>query len=299
MITILQLMYVCEVEKQGSFSAAATSLYISQPTLSFAIKELETCLGYQLFTRTQKGSIPTNHGTVFITKAKKVLNHYYELNSSYLESLPIQSYNLKISSQHYAFLSEAINIYIKRNHLQDYSFTLKECKSFEVINDVFEKKCDIGFIMMNDNNSDILSTIFKQKSILFTPLFKFNVHAFIQKNHPLAKNKVIALEELYEYPTVIFEQEGNSLLSEEMILQKVLNKVIYVSDRATLMTIIANTDAYNIGTGYLSYEMKKIGMIAIPLSNVKTPLHLGLIHLKDEHIPKQTQSLLSIINRLI
>lgn len=299
MITILQLMYVCEIEKRGSLSAAATSLYITQPTLSSAIKELESNLGYKIFTRDQKGSIPTTHGAMFIAQAKTVLKHYSALKTSYLEIFPTRSTTLKISSQHYAFLSEAINIYIKRHQCLEYNFVVKECKTFEVINDVFERKCDIGFVMMNDNNSSVLAAIFEQKAIQFKPLFNFKPHAFVNTNHPLTKYTSIALEDLYEYPTVVFEQEGNSLLSEELILQTALNKVIYVSDRATLMTLIANTDAYNIGTGYLSCEMKKIGMKAIPINNQLLPLQLGLIYLEEQQITQQAQILVRIIKRLI
>lgn len=279
-MTIQQLIYVIEIEKQGSINAAANSLYTSQPTISIAIKEIEEEIGYRIFSRTNKGIILTSQGAEFIHHAKKVLYEYDTLNEICLQKTRQCEIKFRVSSQHYAFLNEAFIRFLNMHKHNSYNFVIKETKSLEAINDVYQKKSDLAFIMIGESNRTILNEIFEKKNIVFHNLFNPKPHVFLNKNHPLALNKTIALEQLVEYPVIIFEQDGSDLLAEELIVQKKLSKVIYVNDRATLIGIVSNSDAYNIGTGYLSKEMTDSGMKSIPMEVKQTHQEIGWIHLE-------------------
>ena len=70
-MNILHLRYACEIEKTKSISKAAENLFMSQPNLSRAVKDLESSLNIQIFERTSKGMKVTVKGEEFLYYAKK------------------------------------------------------------------------------------------------------------------------------------------------------------------------------------------------------------------------------------
>lgn len=296
-MTIIQLQYIIEIEKHGSFNKAAQSLFISQPTLSSAIKEIEKELDCKIFIRHSKGVHVTPKGLAIINQAHKVIAEYNQLkfvNSLNEEYLDV----IKISSQHYAFISEALNKYLQKYPQKKFQYIIKECKSYETINDICTLQTDIGFIMINHNNRKIFQEIFIQNNIEVHHLFSPKAHAFLHKTHPLANQAQVTLKQLQEFQTIIFEQDGSSTLTEEFIIQKELDRVIYVSDRGTLQTLICNSNAYNIGTGYLSQEMKTIGIVAKPIVDTILESQLCWIHLKERFLSQQELKFIEIVKEI-
>ncbi|MDH6603851.1 DNA-binding transcriptional LysR family regulator [Bacilli bacterium PM5-9] len=299
-MTLQQLLYVIEIDKQGSFNAAATALYASQPTISVAIRDLEEEIGYKIFLRTNRGIKLTNRGVEFIHYAKKVIYEYDQLNEACLEYSKKDKIKFRVSSQHYGFLSEAFIIFFNSHNYDTYNFVMKETKSLEAIEDVFQKRSNIAIIAVTENNRTILEDIFEKKGIVFNHLSYPKPHVFVRKDHPLTKKDKIKVEDLSDFPALLYEQDGNDLLSEELVIQRKLNKVMYINDRATLIGIIGNSDAYNIGTGYLSDEMKNANMIAIPIeSKHATSQELGWIHLEKYEPSIEAYQFIEIIRKLL
>ena len=299
-MTLQQLIYVIEIDKYGSFNAAANNLFISQPTISVAIKELEDEIGYKIFLRTNKGTELTSNGIEFIHYAKNVLIEYEKLCDTFTQKKVTNKLKFRVSSQHYAFLSEAFVKFLEQYNYDSYNFVIKETKSLEAIEDVFQRKSDFAIILINDYNRTVLEDVFLKKGIDFHILANPKPHVTFRKNHPLANFKTITLEQLIDYPAIIFEQDGNDLLSEELIIQKQLPKVVFVNDRASLINIVINSDAYNIGTGYISKEMLDSGMVVKPMYLLHdSTQEIGWIHLKKYKPSIVTYQFIDIIKELL
>lgn len=298
-MTIQQLLYAIEIEQTGSINIAAANLHTSQSNLSMAIKELEKKIGYPIFKRTNKGTILTNEGGEFLTHAKRVIFEYERLNETCLKKTSEAAIELKISSQHYAFLNEAFIIFLAQNPNSNYNCIIKETTTDKIIKDVYRKNCDVAFIVLSDYNRNILKEIFKKKNIVFNVLDMPAPHVFLNKNHPLAKTNSIHLDELDDYPNIIFDQDNNSVLAEEPIIQDNHRKTIYVNDRGTCMGFIGKSSAYNIGTGYLSKEMKDSGVVAIPLKDCSLKQEIACIHLKDYRPSRYVKQFINIVNDLL
>ncbi len=296
-MTIQQLLYAIEIEKQGSINAAATILFISQPTLSIAIRELEKEIGFNIFKRNNKGIILTENGIEFIYYAKNVLMQMESLTNYCHHKTKSFSNKLFVSSQHYAFVSDAFSEYIKDFENEEYNFKIKETQSITAIDDVIHGKSDLAFILINTFNRLFLSEIFEKRGIAYHKICDVTTHVFLSEKHPLANKKSINLDDLEPYPVVVYEQEGNELFAEELIIQSDLKKVIYINDRATSMSVIANSNGYNLGTGYLSKEMYDVGMRAIPLENDIGEKEIVWIHLEKIKPTNQTLEFVSLVEK--
>lgn len=296
-MTVQQLLYAIEIEKQGSINAAAHILFISQPTLSIAIKELEKEIGFSIFRRTNKGIFLTDLGKEFIYYAKNVIIQMESLTNYCSLKTKIFSNRLNISSQHYAFINDAFIEYIEDIDSDDYNFRVKETQSIIAIQDVIDGKSDLAFILKSTFNKPFLEDLFDKKKIEYKKISDVKTHVFLSINNPLANKKSIHLDDLKEYPVVLYEQEGNEFFAEELIIQSDLKKIIYINDRATSMSIISRSNAYNLGTGYLSKEMKNAGMKAIPLENDIGEKEIGWIHLKKNIPTSQMLRFIDIVKR--
>ena len=155
MITLQQLKYVIEVSRSRSISKAAQNLFISQPSLSNAIKELENEIGIVLFLRTNKGIILTTEGSEFLGYARQVVEQAALLENRYSNTQPLQQH-FSVSAQHYAFAVSAFVRLLKEYNQEEYEFTLRETKTYEIIADVKNLRSEIGILYVNDFNKKVI-----------------------------------------------------------------------------------------------------------------------------------------------
>jgi len=106
-MTLQQLKYVIEVARSRSISKAAQALFISQPSLSNALKELEKEIGVKIFSRTNKGIHVTKEGSEFLGYARQVLEQAELLENRYYNNAAPQ-HHFAVSAQHYAFAVSAL-----------------------------------------------------------------------------------------------------------------------------------------------------------------------------------------------
>jgi DNA-binding transcriptional LysR family regulator len=276
-LTLQQLKYVIEVAGRGSMNEAAKRLFISQPSLSNAIKELEAELNITIFERSNKGIAPTKEGSEFLSYARQVVEQAELLESRFLNAKPAPQH-FAVSTQHYAF---AVNAFVQlvREHGQDeYEFTLRETKTHEIIEDVKSLRSEIGILYRNEFNEKVINKLLKAANLEFHPLFTARPHVFISIRNPLARLPVVTLEQLQEYPYLYFEQgENNSFYFSEEILSTVSHpKSIRVSDRATLFNLLIGLNGYTISTGVLSADLNGNQIIPVPLES-RESIHVGWI----------------------
>lgn len=280
-LTLQQLKYALEVASKGSMNEAARSLFISQPRLSNAIKELEKEMKITIFIRTNRGVTVTNEGAEFLGYARQVLQQYNMLEEKYLSEKPVKQH-FSISTQHYTFAANAFVELVKEFGASEYEFTLRETKTYEIIEDVKNLRSELGIIYLSNYNESVLLKLLKERDLIFSELFTAKPHVFISKRHPLADKKSINLEELDDYPCLSFEQgEYNSFyFSEEILSTRSVKKSIKVSDRAAIVNFMIGLDGYTISSGVFAKYLHGDEIIAVPLT-VDELIRVGIIQHKD------------------
>lgn len=280
-MTLQQLKYVVTVADKGTISDAAKELFISQPSLTNAIRELEKEMQITIFNRTNKGIVVSNIGDEFLAYARQVLEQANLLEEKFL-NIKKQSPRFSVSTQHYSFAVNAFVDVIREFGGNQYDFTLRETQTHEIIEDVSRLKSEIGVLYTSLKNEEVIKKLIKQNGMEFYELFVAKPHVFISSKHPLADRTAISLEELEDYPYLSFEQgDYNSFyFSEEILSTLDRNKNIKVSDRATLFNLAVGLNGYTVSTGVISRELNGENIIAKPLM-VDEYMQVGVIMQKN------------------
>ncbi|QNK55104.1 LysR family transcriptional regulator [Paenibacillus sp. PAMC21692] len=280
-MTLQQLKYVIEVASRGSINEAAKRLFISQPSLSNAIKELELEMGISIFERTNKGITLSKEGVEFLSYARQVVEQAELLESRYLNAKPSPQH-FSVSTQHYAFAVNAFVSLVREHGHEEYELMLRETKTYEIIEDVKTMRSEIGILYLNDFNRGVIDKLLKSANLQFTSLFTAMPHVFISIHNPLARQKIVTIDDLQDYPYLSFDQgEYNSFhFSEEILSTLSRKKSITVNDRATLFNLLIGLNGYTISTGVLSSDLNGNEIIPVPLA-IDEVINVGWIAQKN------------------
>ena len=276
-MTLQQLKYAITVAQTGTITEAAEKLYISQPSLTNAIHELEKEMNIEIFTRTNKGIIVSKDGEDFLGYARQVLEQAEVLEDKYKGGGGGKK-KFCISTQHYSFAVNAFVDLIKKYGQDEYDFSIRETQTYEIIEDVAKMNSELGIIFMDDFNDVVLNKIFKSNDLEFHQLYSARPHVFISRRHPLAGKQIITNEQLEAYPYLSYEQgEHNSFyFSEEIFSTYERKKNIRVRDRATLFNLLIGLNGYTVCSGIIDKKLNGKDIIAVPLADEKD-MRIGYI----------------------
>ncbi|WP_313627515.1 LysR family transcriptional regulator [Enterococcus italicus] len=261
-----QLIYLEKVVEKGSINEAAKELFLTQPSLSNAIKELEQELNIQLLLRSKTGVSPTNEGREFLVYSRQILDQVNLLEEKYKHQV-LRKQSFSVSAQHYAFVVHAFVELIRTVPNDEYRFTLRETETENIFDDLVQFKSELGILYLNSFNRKVMTKLFKEKDLTFTPLFDAHPHVFVSRSNPLTKKASLTLADLEDYPYLCYEQgETNSFyFAEEILSTWDRKKEIKVSDRATIFNLMVGLDGYTISSGIISSELNDDKIVAIPL----------------------------------
>ena len=298
-MTLQQLKYVITVAETGTITEAAKKLYISQPSLTNSIHELEKEMNLVIFNRTNKGISISKEGENFLGYARQVLEQAAILEDKYKGS-GLGKKHFCVSTQHYSFAVNAFVDLIKEYGQEEYDFSLRETQTYEIIEDVTRLRSEIGILFLNDFNETVISKILKSNELEFHQLFIAKPHVFISRKHPLANTSVITNKELEIYPYLSFEQgEHNSFyFSEEIFSDFERKKNIRVRDRATLFNLLIGLNGYTVCSGVIDNRLNGSDIIAVPLEG-ESPMRIGYITHKKGIISSLGCSYLQAIKKYI
>ena len=276
-MTLVQLKYIVTIAETGTISEAAKQLYIAQPSLTTAVKELESELGITIFRRTNKGVLLSAEGEEFLGYARQVIEQTNLIEERYLGTGQIK-HQFCVSTQHYSFAVEAFVELLRQYGGEEYDFRIRETQTYELIDDVAKLRSEVGVLYLNQFNETVLRRVLQEKGLKFTRLFVAKPHVFVGVDNPLAQKKVVSLEDLAPYPRLSYEQgEHNSFYYSEEILSTLESKKdIMVSDRATLFNLLIGLNGYTICSGVINEELNGKNIVAIPL-DVDDYMEIGYI----------------------
>ncbi|MSS64881.1 LysR family transcriptional regulator [Velocimicrobium porci] len=267
-MTLVQLKYVITVADSSSMNEAARKLFISQPSLSSAIKELEEEIGVELFRRTNRGISVTLEGEEFIGYARQVVEQYHLIESKYISKENLKK-KFSVSMQHYTFAVNAFVEMVKQFGMDEYEFEVHETRTYDVIQDVKNLKSEIGVLYVNDFNRKVLTKLFHEYNLEFHEILKCSIYVYMWKGHPLANRDEIALEELREYPCLSFDQGNyNSFyFAEEVLSTYDYKRLIKANDRATLLNLMVGLNGYTLCSGIICEELNGVEYCAVKLKS--------------------------------
>ncbi len=297
-ITLQQLQYFIEVSAEGSITAAADLLYVAQPTLSAAMRDLEGRVGRDLLVRSARGVTLTSDGAEFLGYARQVVEQAELLEQRYLGRPPSRRL-LGVSTQHYSFAVDAFVRMVRSANAAEYEFSLRETRTWDIIEDVRTLRSELGILFRNDFNRNVIDKLLRDSGLAFHTLFIAEPHIFVSRRNPLASKGRATLDDLAELPRLTFDQGANNsfYFAEEILSTLSSKREIRVSDRATIFNLMIGLDGYTISTGMISNDLDP-EIVAVPLE-VDETIEIGWIGRTAIPLTEQAQKYLGEVRDVV
>lgn len=266
-MTIQQLKYIVAIVESGSITEAAKKLYISQPSLSNSIKDIEKEVGITIFIRSRSGIALTKEGTEFVGYARQVIQQMELLEDKYISNLSPKT-RFGVSTQHYTFTTNAFVEMVEQFGQERFEFILNETQTHQIMEDVKNRFSDLGIIYLCKNNEAVIHRALEEAKLVFYELFTAKPHVFMRSTHPLAEKPFVTLKELGQYPRLNFIQGSyeSSYFAEELFSTVLAEKNIKVSDRGAIVNLMIGMDAYTISSGIFPRYLQGDKIVAVPLA---------------------------------
>ena len=279
-MNIQQLRYVVAIANSGTFREAAEKMYVSQPSLSISVRDLEKELGFKIFRRTSSGTFLTRRGMEFYEKAQELVKGFDVFQNQYANPEEEKD-EFSIARQHYDFLPPTITAFSER--YPDYkNFRIFESTTVQILDEVAQGHSEIGIIYLNNQNQKGIMQRVEKLGLEVIELIPFQTHIYLREGHPLAQKEELVMEDLADLPTVRFTQEKDEYLyySENFVDTSASSQMFNVTDRATLNGILERTDAYATGSGFLDSD----SVNGITVIRLKDNLDNRMVYVKREEV---------------
>lgn len=266
-MTIQQLKYTITIANQGSFNKASEVLYISQPSLTESIKELEKELNITIFYRSGKGVTLTNEGVEFLAYARELYGQFENVLERYGENESRKKI-FSVSTQHYTFAVKSFVELVKKLDTSEFEFAIREEQTQKIIDDVINMNSEIGILYVSSFNMPVIGKLLRQNHLEFHELISCEAYVYLWKGHPLADNERISFDELKDYPCLSFEQGGNGSMyfAEEILASYPYPRIIRATDRATMLNLMVGLGGYTLCSGIICEELNGSDFIAVPFA---------------------------------
>lgn len=303
-MTLTQLNYIITIAETKSMNKAAEQLYVSQPSLTSAVKELEKELGVTLLYRSGRGVTLTNDGMEFLMYARQIYSQYESIMEKYGKG---GGYKKKfgVSTQHYSFAVKAFVDMAKKFDMSKYEFAIRETRTAEILSDVSTMRSEIGVLYLCDFNRKALEKMIKSSGLTFHHLIDCQAYVYIWKHHPLANEESISFEQLEGYPCLTFEQGDNSsfYFAEEILSTNEYSQVIKANDRATMLNLMVGLNGYTLCSGIICEELNGDDYIAVPfrddIQNPNSIMEIGYVIRKNTMLSEMGELYIESIRKYL
>lgn len=285
-MTLTQLIYAVKIADTKSMNKAAAELFVSQPALSGAIRELEEEINIEIFIRTNRGIVVTTEGEEFLSYARQMVELNTLIDDRYCNNKQVKKH-FSVSMQHYSFAVEAFIELVNRNSMNEFELAVHETKTYEVIENVKNYRSELGIIYRNEFNQKVLNKIFAENELEFEPLFECGISVYLSKEHPLAAMEKIEFSQLKDYPCLSFEQgDKNSFYYTEEVLSTLeYRQIIKADDRATMLNLMSGLNGYTLCSGIICEDLNGGKYVSVPLDCDET---MTIGYLKRKNMPLST-----------
>lgn len=296
-MTLTQLVCAVRIADTKSMNKAAAELFVSQPALSGAIRDLEDEIHIELFIRTNRGIVITTEGEEFLSYARQMVELHRMIRERYIDNKQTKK-KFSVSMQHYSFAVEAFMELANKCSMSEFELAVHETKTYEVISNVREYRSEIGVLYLNEFNEKAMKKIFNDNELEFTPLFDCGISVYLSKSHPLAERKRIQFEELKDYPCLSFEQgtKNSFYFSEEVLSTLDYKQIIKADDRATMLNLMVGMNGYTLCSGIICEDLNGGNYVSVPL-DTKDKMTIGFIKRKNMPLSMLGQEYIEILKK--
>lgn len=266
-MTIQQLQYVLEINRTGSMSKAARNLYVSQPNISNAVKNLEKELGITIFERTTVGIRLTPSGRKLVQKATGIMADIEDIVSECQEE-EVKSFRLVYPRYVPAF--EAFSKMCARYQDRPMNFSCYIGYGEKQVEELYRNHCDL-VVNLGSGNMTELKRLCADLHIEVVPVTK-PMHWYVQlsEHHPLLQKGTFDLAELKNYPYVAFA-DLDDWNGKWMPWGEVVNpdRLICVQSTSARISMLDRTNAFSIVLPHSEEYNKAHGVVQIPFESTE------------------------------
>lgn len=292
-----QLRYLIAAADEGSFRSASAKLYVSQSSVSVAVRDLERETGVTVFERTPRGTSLTVEGEELVKYARNVVEQADLMERRYARGRTRSRARFSVSSQHYSLVVDAFGDFAAARSESPCELTLRESGTADIVRDVSGLRSDLGVMHLSSHNERVVTRILDDAGLSFTSLYVATPHAVMWSGYPLVRKKSVTLADLAPYYRIEQEAgpESSDFLSEDPLSSIPHDRRIVVRDNGTLSTLLGRCDAYALGTGAFRDEGD---IVAVPLETDEF-MNVGYIRRDDVPLGALAQEFLTLLARRI
>lgn len=293
-MTIQQLQYVLEISKTGSVSKAARNLYLSQPNLSNAIKNLENELGITIFDRTPMGMQLTVSGRKLVQKASSIMEDIREITMAQHQE---ETASFRLVYPRYVLAFEAFRELCRRYQEHPYlQFSCYIGDGEKQIEALYRNLCDL--VIYLDYGTSSFRRTCADFHVQFVPLMKPQLCVQVSEDHPLLKEPVFEVKRLKDYPYVAFADLNDwnaGWTPWEDIVNP--NRLIRVQSTSSRVSMVAHTQAYSIVLPHSEEYNRANHVVQIPFEN--KPLSLGYLYSLDREMSGVAEEYIELLKKML
>lgn len=283
-----QLKYALEIEKTGSITAAAQNLFLSQPNLSKAMKELESEVNIQIFRRMPKGMVPTREGKEFLAQAKVIYEQISNFDAKYT-SKRINGITMTMCIPRATYLSLAITDFLNTVVDEDkISISIRECSPLTTIKAVTSGEAHIGVVRYFTKHEEYLFEVLEKRGIAKEHLLEFEPKIVMSQNHPLAEKEDISLAELEKYIELIQgdneEMRRENGVSDVSALKGIQEKKIYLYGRGSQGDILTNVRGTYMWVSNMPEQVLHAGNLTLKKCSDQNRIARDILVYRQGHI---------------
>ena len=301
-MTFQQIRYVLEIARCGSISKATRNLFVAQPYLSNLLRDLEQEIGIQIFIRTNRGVELTREGSEFLGYVRPLIEQHDKILEMYQGGIE-PGVHFSVSTQRYPFITKSFVEFMQAQTADKYEYHIREVGMYRVIEDVYEAKSELGIIFISNTNERFLKKVLSSKGLDFHEIKRITPCVYFGKHHPMAAVEAVRIGDMSIFPYAVFEEDDSISIdfSEEVVLYDFVpsKKMIYLADRATMMNLLAHTDAYSVGSGILPPGYADACITARPILGHENEMKLGWIKRTGRAITEEMTAFVEQVTRNI
>lgn len=287
-MNILHLKYAVETAKAGSLSKAAEALYMNQPNLSRAIKDLETSLGITIFDRSSKGIGVTPEGEEFLGYARKILRQIDEVEAIYKSGV-VARQRFSISVPRSSYISEAFAQFSKELTGERAEIFYKETNAMRVIRNILSSDYKLGILRYAVNYDKYFKEMLDEKGLTGELVTEFRYVLVMNRQHPLAQKESIAMADLKPYIEIAHADPYVPSLPMSEVKKEELpedsERRIFVFERASQFDLLSENDETYMWVSPIPDKLlKRYDLVQRPCADNHKLYRDLLIHRRDYHL---------------
>lgn len=287
-MNILHLKYAVETAKAGSLSKAAEALYMNQPNLSRAIKDLETSLGITIFDRSSKGIGVTPEGEEFLGYARKILQQIDEVEAIYKSGAAARQ-RFSISVPRSSYISEAFAQFSKELTAERAEIFYKETNAMRVIRNILSSDYKLGILRYAVNYDKYFKEMLDEKGLTGELVTEFRYVLVMNRQHPLAQKENIVMADLKPYIEIAHADPYVPSLPMSEVKKEELpedsERRIFVFERASQFDLLAeNHETYMWVSPIPDKLLKRYDLVQKPCVDNRKLYRDLLIYRRDYHL---------------